>query len=285
MHPSLRVENLSKIPSPLLRRLAVKALDGDLEVLRQLCTKVVPPFGAHATQFLPVLYAVLDPARIPTTDDMDAEPHSLSTTQTLGAIRWTMCTLHNLKPDIPRALCAWSEFALIGKLYVDDDAARLIDDTRGVRRLVARSWKVTLELRAEDDFNAAFMDLAAFISGGNIQGGIVLCGRAFGRARRRCWRKSGRFGAAGDSAFGAFPPIGRGAAPQNDADHGDLLLMEQVFKIFYPTIGTLEENGDGRLDAPPLLCTAEELDRYASEFAAAIPNEMSSIAQAQGFTV
>jgi hypothetical protein len=121
MHPSLRVENLSKIPSPLLRvcrshcypdseltepqRLAVKALDRDLEVLRQLCTKVVPPFGAHATQFLPVLYAVLDPARIPTTDDMDAEPHSLSTTQTLGAIRWTMCTLHNLKPDIPRALC------------------------------------------------------------------------------------------------------------------------------------------------------------------------------------
>jgi hypothetical protein len=59
--------------------------------------------------------------------------------------------------------------------------------------------------------------------------------------------------------------------------------MEQVFKIFYPTMGTLEENGEGRLDAPPLLCTAEELDRYASKFAAAIPNEMSSIAQVQGY--
>jgi hypothetical protein len=65
--------------------------------------------------------------------------------------------------------------AFMGKLCVDDDAARLIYDTRGVRRFVAGAWKVTLDLRAEDDLNAALTALAGFISGGNILGDVVLC--------------------------------------------------------------------------------------------------------------
>ncbi|KAJ7253990.1 hypothetical protein C8J57DRAFT_1473762 [Mycena rebaudengoi] len=66
------------------QRLAIKALDRDPEVLCPLCAKVIPLSGAHATQFLPVLYAALYPAHMPTTDDIDAKPHSPSTTHPWG---------------------------------------------------------------------------------------------------------------------------------------------------------------------------------------------------------
>ncbi|KAJ7253261.1 hypothetical protein C8J57DRAFT_630959 [Mycena rebaudengoi] len=163
--------------------------------------QIIPLSGAQAAQFLPVLYASLDPAHMPTPDDMDADPLSPSTTKTLGVIRWTTCTLHNLKADFPREHCAnfwprfwaWSEFSLtyaassevgdrcydflafMGRLYAADDAARLMYATPGVRRLVTRAWKVILEHRTGDCFDAAFIGVAGFISGGNIQNGIVLC--------------------------------------------------------------------------------------------------------------
>lgn len=113
----------------------------------------------------------------------------------------------------------------MGKLYVDDDKARLIYDTRGVRRFVAGAWKVTLELRAEDDLNAAFTGLAGFISGGNILGDVILCEPE---------HLEEFVDGAGGTVTGlaqlvirhlAFPRIGRGAVAQNDGDRGDLLRV------------------------------------------------------------
>ncbi|KAJ7144501.1 hypothetical protein C8R44DRAFT_865415 [Mycena epipterygia] len=73
------------------------------------------------------------------------------------------------------------------------------------------------------------------------------------------------------------------ACPENeDIQYGLATTeqIEQVFRVFFPPLAALEEES-GRLPGAPY--TDEDLDRYASEFAAAIPSEMFSIAQVQGY--
>ncbi|KAJ7917715.1 hypothetical protein B0H13DRAFT_2322062 [Mycena leptocephala] len=164
MHPSLRFENLSKI-SNLLHR----SLDRDPEVLRQLCAKIVPLSDAHATQFLPVFHAALDPAHIPTTDDMDAKPHSPSTTQALGVMRG-QCTYEASSQEAMIATISSRSWAS----YTSRRRRRGLITPWGREAASCSSVEGDLELRVAHDISTAFTGLAVFISGGNIQGDVAL---------------------------------------------------------------------------------------------------------------
>ncbi|KAJ7216806.1 hypothetical protein C8J57DRAFT_1732434 [Mycena rebaudengoi] len=177
------------------KRLALKALDRDPEVWKTLCNLLISLHGTHS-EFLPVLYAALDPAKIPTSDEMEANPHSPITTQSLDITRWTMIILRKI--PIPMPVCPdfwprfwqWANFSqayvadtdeeerncedfliIMGKLFESSDTVRLIYRTPTVRRLAARAWRVSLELDPSGEhlhYHPALTGLSLFISGGKL---------------------------------------------------------------------------------------------------------------------
>ncbi|KAJ7236677.1 hypothetical protein C8J57DRAFT_1529977 [Mycena rebaudengoi] len=78
---------------------------------------------------------------------------------------------------------------------------------------------------------------------------------------------------------------GTGKSSTIHAIAGELGLEIYFISLASPAeqMENLGGNDEGRLDTPTLLFTAVELDQYASEFAAAIPSEMYSITQVQGY--
>ncbi|KAJ7177206.1 P-loop containing nucleoside triphosphate hydrolase protein [Mycena filopes] len=58
--------------------------------------------------------------------------------------------------------------------------------------------------------------------------------------------------------------------------------IEQVFKVFFPALSP-DADDDGSASTPVLPYTGDDLARYAASFAAAIPNQVYSIAQIQGY--
>ncbi|KAJ7775582.1 P-loop containing nucleoside triphosphate hydrolase protein [Mycena metata] len=58
--------------------------------------------------------------------------------------------------------------------------------------------------------------------------------------------------------------------------------IEQVFKVFFPALSPDDDSPDDE-SAPLPSYTTEDLERYSTEFAAIIPNEVYSIAQIQGY--
>ncbi|KAJ7187381.1 hypothetical protein C8R46DRAFT_288536 [Mycena filopes] len=194
MHPSLRGDNLNRLPPPI-RRLAISASSGSLDELRRLQSLVVTPSeGGFRREFLlPVFYANLDPVLIPTDADLDLQRPAL--TRTTAA--WiSLTTLYDLEPRIrseayfelwPR-VWAWVQlFDIYPHLVPDDDAddaddvcmqlfqivgkclqnigrADLIDRTPNVRLLVVKGWRILLRRRPIDMDD--FQDVSFFIGRG-----------------------------------------------------------------------------------------------------------------------
>ncbi|KAJ7503454.1 hypothetical protein B0H11DRAFT_2274097 [Mycena galericulata] len=73
MHESLRIKNLSKLP-PALRISAKRALEaeGSVEDLTGFLTRLLEMHGAQHSLALPLFFAHLDPARIPSIAEFDA---------------------------------------------------------------------------------------------------------------------------------------------------------------------------------------------------------------------
>ncbi|KAJ7183836.1 hypothetical protein C8R46DRAFT_1308937 [Mycena filopes] len=101
MHPAFQLARLSEFPSLVLRRLATEAASGSEPAMREFARCMRRQL--HVDLFLPVLWANLDPDRMPETDALDAvPPHP----DTVHALQLALCaietvTLLKLKGTMP----------------------------------------------------------------------------------------------------------------------------------------------------------------------------------------
>ncbi|KAJ7181499.1 hypothetical protein C8R43DRAFT_1170420 [Mycena crocata] len=74
MHPDLSLAKLSRLPIRQ-RKLATDAANGSPEALAQVHNLIISSPDTRKRLFLPVLHAILDPAKIPHFDTLDGEIH------------------------------------------------------------------------------------------------------------------------------------------------------------------------------------------------------------------
>ncbi|KAJ7150660.1 hypothetical protein C8R46DRAFT_1305275 [Mycena filopes] len=115
MHASLQVQRFSGL-SASDRGVATAAMDGSLSHLREAVRRVTD--GSRDIRFLPLFYHYLDPARIPTSAEMDVptlpEPTTKTVTQAFLSLQ-ALCNLGTLlprkaAPDLWQRLWPWVGF-------------------------------------------------------------------------------------------------------------------------------------------------------------------------------
>ncbi|KAJ7080232.1 hypothetical protein C8R44DRAFT_992500 [Mycena epipterygia] len=185
MHKLLRLENISSLPLSL-RPLAKLAANGSLEHLQQLLAILTQKKrDGRYTHCLPVFYANLDPAEIPTGEDLDA-----STAVTRASVALKALQIMNADeaqasgPDLWPRIFAWISalhayrgpvssltlgvnvcFDLLSFLQCFSNHPRtmeLIEQTVGVRALVVHAWAALFESEKGAD-HPGFAYLCNFI--------------------------------------------------------------------------------------------------------------------------
>ncbi|KAF7342925.1 MYND-type domain-containing protein [Mycena sanguinolenta] len=172
MHPSLNVSNFSRLP-PFLRKRAVAAASGSQEDALALLKDVTDVAPNYRPFLLPVIYTVLNPARIPMILSRFDSSGSASINSDILATRFCLGGLLRLRQskaipigafaDLWTVVWPWIEFldeyeeslgvdmapamaryevlvSLIRFLHDDESAMQLIDSTPGVHVVVARAW-------------------------------------------------------------------------------------------------------------------------------------------------
>ncbi|KAF7371458.1 MYND-type domain-containing protein [Mycena sanguinolenta] len=181
MHRSLRLDTLSLLPISI-RRFAIPAANGSVDDLDHLLD-LVEDDEARYTQCLPVLYANLDPHRIPDEENLD--------TDAVRCANFALDSLANLDrapkstwPDLWPRVWAWIVFFeayhecllepfarpdvcldLVGFVHAfnDDETTKAdINQTIGWRTLVMKAWSTILE-SVEPPAHHAFPNLCRIL--------------------------------------------------------------------------------------------------------------------------
>ncbi|KAJ6468504.1 hypothetical protein C8R47DRAFT_1151477 [Mycena vitilis] len=119
VHPHLRLERLSLLPVSI-RRTAKAAASGSDGAILRLC-ELIRTDSARRHLYLPAIYAILDPARIPAEDELDSEnpakiaPAVGQATAVIMALRAIAALDHSL-PSFPHLwprIFKWMESAML----------------------------------------------------------------------------------------------------------------------------------------------------------------------------
>ncbi|KAJ7457419.1 hypothetical protein FB451DRAFT_1274831 [Mycena latifolia] len=172
MHPSLRLQNFSKLPIPL-RRIANSAATGSVQDLRLLCTRIPIIPKSQATLLLPAFYANLDPAGIPERLDENEQisPAVSCAIESIRGLYSGLPILNAALPNIWPRFWPWVDFLrpYLGtfsgfgedEFYVnfvvfvepftpDEMACSLMGATSGVRFMLAKAWRAIMRLRNDE---------------------------------------------------------------------------------------------------------------------------------------
>ncbi|KAJ7716295.1 hypothetical protein B0H16DRAFT_1741387 [Mycena metata] len=102
-HPSLQLQSLSDLPFSV-RRLATLAASGSDSHLSELAWRINPPREC-SFRLLPVIWANLDPARIPHTEKLDSGPPTSETVAVLDIALRSLALLKQVK-NVPSGVYA-----------------------------------------------------------------------------------------------------------------------------------------------------------------------------------
>ncbi|KAJ7314856.1 hypothetical protein DFH08DRAFT_894890 [Mycena albidolilacea] len=175
LDPILRLGNIKNLP-PLLHRIANAAAQGSLESLRRLRKNLVNASQDDAKLCIPIFYANLDPKGIPSTDELDAATRDDFVVSGLSRAFISLLALKNyekLPPNILPALWprswAWIQcldryhwllpacdtadeinnrldyFWILDRFYSAEETGASVDQTPGIRVLVAQVWATMLD--------------------------------------------------------------------------------------------------------------------------------------------
>jgi hypothetical protein len=146
------------------KRLATRALNGSYQDLEDLCFLAADLSAADSKLFLPVFYALLDPARIPSAVDMDVDSISPNCQLSLRLALLSLKCFSLLRRVLEIAsefwprVWEWTNFLQIyssfvgvpewevGRAFLEflphmrHDAPRFLDATPGVHCVFARAW-------------------------------------------------------------------------------------------------------------------------------------------------
>ncbi|KAJ7150676.1 hypothetical protein C8R46DRAFT_1229610 [Mycena filopes] len=193
MHPAFELARLSEFPSLVLRRLATQAASGSEPALSDFAGCMQRQL--HVDLLLPVIWANLDPVRMPQTDALDAIP---SHPDTVHALQVAFCaielvTLLRLRASMPGVyvelwlrIWVWIEVLqvyhpllpgpitaedlrsrfldIIFRMLGDPVANRIIHDTPNVHTFIALSWTGLEPKHSSDLDRARFNTVSDFIS-------------------------------------------------------------------------------------------------------------------------
>ncbi|KAJ7215229.1 hypothetical protein C8J57DRAFT_1483142 [Mycena rebaudengoi] len=199
MHECLRLHNISRIKSLTIRsalmdirkRMVSKSAEGSLMHLGQLLDIVKTEDRAEAQLFLPALFANLDPARIPSSADMDTVPipeHCLldakRAAMSLEAVNAIEID-HAASPDLWDRLWPWFSFlhihySAIGRRALpviceflvflqNTDGQKLqsvVTETPGFFLTLAVAWTALLQAPEGDMVSRAFDGINVFFNRG-----------------------------------------------------------------------------------------------------------------------
>ncbi|KAJ6573373.1 hypothetical protein DFH09DRAFT_1312076 [Mycena vulgaris] len=189
MHPALRLENISNIPTVSLRRAATLAANDSLEHVRKVKFAVMNDPSPQSILLLPVFYANLDPANIPHIPELEERilwPEVRAAigraTLSLDALDLLNDTPPEVYPSLWPRVWKWSEFLdtyphcdpflpadeyeemsfhtfyYIARLHLHAETARLIDATPRLRVFIAKIWGMLVKTKGP-----AFEDVCRFI--------------------------------------------------------------------------------------------------------------------------
>ncbi|KAJ6578191.1 hypothetical protein B0H19DRAFT_1253465 [Mycena capillaripes] len=193
MHRDLRLANLTRLP-PALRRLASAASSSraaSSDAVDRFLVEMGDISDAEATACLPVLYVLLDPAAIPTMEELDtpAATFGRRIRQILHALRllviYTIKVPIHLGTDLWPRVWEWSRFVYtyqeqFPEPLLDESAfcvnlflfasnfrtkegpAPYIRDSAGFRFMIARAWMFVLEVEDDDWRDHCLTCLATF---------------------------------------------------------------------------------------------------------------------------
>ncbi|KAJ6527203.1 hypothetical protein DFH09DRAFT_1371440 [Mycena vulgaris] len=199
MHPALELNNLNRLPPSMQRavRAACSATCTAQDIRR------VRPYMASATDeqkniLLPMVYAHLDPARIPDEDKMDYDAplpeveDLMARAQLCLELLYAIEFSNDIGPDIWPRVWPWVQFLdsyqdcvpgippkVRGDFYVDflmfvgtftdhSETHALITTTPGVYYMVGKSWPGVFAIDDNGKREIAFNDLRSFLVNKNI---------------------------------------------------------------------------------------------------------------------
>ncbi|KAJ6496907.1 hypothetical protein DFH09DRAFT_1204723 [Mycena vulgaris] len=164
MHPELRLASLAGLPITYRFRYASAAANGSLADFQKLADLGARELCREPHLFLPVFYCDLDPAKIPTSSQLDSgiDPTSsiaMAMMSLEGIVdlrqygyRWEDATAEEIWPRI--SVWTWIHFlnlcveTIYMKLIIDFQGnpatANLVSGTPGVRAVIPRAWGVYL---------------------------------------------------------------------------------------------------------------------------------------------
>ncbi|KAJ7447746.1 hypothetical protein B0H11DRAFT_2335061 [Mycena galericulata] len=188
MHPSLRIQSISQLDSPV-RELCTLAAKGSLKDLEQLRLIVMNSSSSYTVDYLPVFYRNLDPAKIPNIAELDEKIQDPDVSDTVTAAVLSLDALYflygtplDLYPDLWPRVWKWTDFLdtypycnhtcsgeaqatslgyfyYVARFWKNPQASCLIDSTPRVRIFIAKIWGIMVE---NEDYHY-FEDLCKFI--------------------------------------------------------------------------------------------------------------------------
>ncbi|KAJ7847303.1 hypothetical protein B0H13DRAFT_2362523 [Mycena leptocephala] len=178
LHPALRFTALSRLPISLRASSFETLLAGSIESLRNIYKKSSQRGFAHAELHLSVFYVNLDPAGIPSADVLDTSSLGDSAVSAVTRAFLSVLALNELCHDIPALALthlwprcwSWIQFLnryhhcipsrdsgsvhsnrtayifLLERFYRDMETKDIVNETPGVRILVAEHWRTAVAL-------------------------------------------------------------------------------------------------------------------------------------------